>query len=249
MGHLFYLNVGGDNTIIVDMQQGYALGFVTPAMASDRVFVRATFVETAAFAMLGMSRDFVAVHAACVVKDGVSVMIQGKAGVGKSTLAFACLRQGYHVLAEDVVQVKVGQTGLRLWGMPWKFHLLADSLRFFPEVNRYPLHMQVNGEWKVEVELNDLFPNATTTNAAPGIIVLLERATSEQPTGYCPLSREEARRTFDVVWSWEVGWKADYERALNQLLTQGGYRLYMNGTPDEAVVALNALVAEWKARG
>jgi hypothetical protein len=248
VGHLLYLTVGGDNTVVVDLQRGYVMGFVTPAVAADRAFVRSTFVETAALAMLGLARDFVPVHAACVVKDGVSLLIHGKAGVGKSTLAFACLRHGFRVLAEDVVHIKVGQRELRLWGAPWTFHLLSDSLRFFPEATHYPLHQQINGEWKIKVELDNLFPAATLTNAAPGLVVLLERATGNQPTGYRPLSVEEARAAFEVVWSWEIGWKAEYEVALSHLLTQGAYRLYMNGTPDEAVAVLVELIAEWKSR-
>lgn len=247
MGHLFYFNLGAENTIVVDLAQGYGFGYVTPAVASNCAFVRYTFIETAAYAMLGLARNFVAIHAACVVKDGVSVMIQGKAGAGKSTLAFACLRRGFQVLSEDVVQVKVTPSALRLWGTPWKFHLLADSLRFFPELADHQLAMQVNGEWKVEVELDALFPGSTLTQARPGPIVFLERATGDRPTGYERLGLAEARQLFDVVWAWSIGWTEEYEQGLAGLLDKGSYRLCMNGTPWEAVDALEALIAEWKA--
>jgi hypothetical protein len=176
-------------------------------------------------------------------------MIQAKAGVGKSTLAFACLHRGFQVLTEDVVQVKVTPNALHLWGTPWKFHLLADSLRFFPKLADQQLHMQVNGEWKVEIELDALFPGSTVTQAPPGPVVFLERAVGDHPTRYQRLNLSEARQLFDVVWTWSIGWTDEYEQSLAQLLDQGSYRLSMNGTPWEAVDALEALIAEWKAEG
>ncbi|MFZ4663752.1 MAG: hypothetical protein ACOYNY_42520 [Caldilineaceae bacterium] len=241
-GHLFHLNVGLANSLLVDMQTGYSVGFLTPAVVQDLSFIRNVFLELPAQAMLGLARDFVAIHAACVVKDGVSVLIQGESGTGKSTLAFASLRRGFQILAEDVVQVKVQSERLHLWGIPWKFHLLRDSLRFFPELADHQLRMQVNGEWKLEVELDELIAGATITNAPPGLLVFLERTTTPPGTHIERLSPAETRQRFSAVWSWEVGWQDLYDQVLTRWLAQGSYRLLMNGTPDEAVDALAALI-------
>jgi hypothetical protein len=241
-GHLFHLNVGLANSLLVDMRAGYSVGFLTPAVVQDLGFIRNVFLELPAQAMLGLARDFVAIHAACVVKDGVSVLIQGESGAGKSTLAFASLRRGFQILAEDVVQVKVQPERLHLWGIPWKFHLLRDSLRFFPELANHQLRMQVNGEWKLEVELDELIAGATITNAPPGLLVFLERTTTPPGTYIERLSPAETRQRFSAVWSWEVGWQDMYEQSLTRWLAQGSYRLLMNGTPDEAVDALAALI-------
>jgi hypothetical protein len=95
----------------------------------------------------------------------------------------------------------------------------------------------------LEVELDRLFPHAPVTHAGPGLVVFLERAGGKQPTHIQPLDLAEAQQRFDVVWSWEHGWKEEYEHALSQLLAQGSYRLLMNGTPWEAVEALEGLIA------
>ncbi|MEZ4646066.1 MAG: hypothetical protein R3E31_25660 [Chloroflexota bacterium] len=99
-----------------------------PVLAQDVSFVRHTFIESMPQILLG-GRGYVAVHAACVVKNGVSLMLCAPAGTGKSTLAFTCLRHGYQILAEDVVQVQATPP-MQLWGLPWKFHLLPDAVRF-----------------------------------------------------------------------------------------------------------------------
>lgn len=241
-GHLFHLNVGFANTLLIDLQAGYSVGFLTPAVTQDLAFMRSVFLELSAQAMLGLARDFVAIHAACVVKDGVSVLIQAESGTGKSTLAFACLRRGFQILAEDVVHVKVQAEQLHLWGIPWKFHLLRDSLRFFPELADYQSRLQVNGEWKLEVELDQFIAGSTLTNAQPGLLVFLERTTTPHGTHLERLSPAETRQRFTAVWSWERGWQEMYERTLTRWLEQGSYCLRMNGTPDEAVDALEGLI-------
>jgi hypothetical protein len=131
--------------------------------------------------------------------------------------------------------------------MPWKFHLLRDSLQFFPELAAEPLHMQVNGEWKIEVELDDHFPGATVTHAKPGPIVLLERGAAPS-TMVEALTPAAARQAFDVIWSWTEGWKEQYERQIGRLLEGHVYRLHMNGSPFEAVDALDALVAQYQCK-
>jgi hypothetical protein len=175
-------------------------------------------------------------------------MLKAAAGTGKTTLAYACLHRGYKVLAEDVVHLKVRPQGVELWGMPWKFHLLRDSARFFPELATEPLHMQVNGEWKIEVALDQLFPDATITQAEPGLIVLLERAAASEQARIESLSATDARQAFDVIWSWTEGWKEEYEQQLGRLLDRQVYRLHLNGSPYDAVDALDTLVAQYQSK-
>ncbi len=239
--HLVSLTVGGENTAVADMNAGFAFAVLSPQMAQDVPFVRYTFIEALPQILLS-GRGFVAVHAACVVKDGVSLMLCAPAGTGKSTLAFTCLQHGYQILAEDVVHVHLAEDGgIRLWGIPWKFHLLPDSLRFFPELaDAYP-QMQTNGEWKIEVELDLVYPGSTITDAPAGKVVFLERDAA-QPACLEKLSAAEARRSFEVIWSWDLPWPARYEAPLADLLATGAYRLRMDGSPHEAVALLEGLV-------
>ncbi len=239
--HLFHIQVGENNFAVVDMPKGFAFGLVTPGMAHDRAFVRVTFIEAMCLSMLGLARSFSNLHAACVVKNGTSIILQGRNNTGKSTLAYACARRGYQVLAEDVVHVKVRPEEVTLWGSPWKLHLLTDAPRFFPELSPLTPALQINGEWKLEVDLENRFPGSTTVQAKPGLIMMAVRGTSG-PTRVEPVSRSEAMDHSEIVWPWQNGWTDDLELGTQSLLDRGVYRLHINGSPDEAVDALDELL-------
>lgn len=247
-GHLFYVTVGASSTAVADLLRGYAFGFVAPAVVQDRTLVRYVFLEGLAFAMLGTARQFIPVHAACVVKGGTSLVLQGSSGRGKSTLAYACVRRGYQMLAEDGLLVECLSDGARIWGWPWKLHLLPDSKRFFSELEHEQPQLQINGEWKLEIESELFFPGSTTTNAAPGLVIFLERGAAPGRACVEPLPIGEAVERFEVVWPWQVGWPEEKEQRVFRLLERGTYRLRMEGSPDDAVDALDAVLASLEQR-
>ncbi len=243
-GHLFYISAGAGNTVAADLTQGYAFGFLTPQIASDLAFVRYVFLQGMAFAMLSTARRFVGVHAACVVKEGVSFILQGSSGAGKSTTAFACARRGYQVLAEDGLLIRMRPEGARLWGAPWKLHLLPESKRFFPELEHERPKLQINGEWKLELDLDALIPGSTTTDAGPGLVLFLERELAPGATRIEPVPLAEALDEFHLVWPWSMGWTEEMEQQLADLLEGKTYRLHVNGSPNQVVDLLDELVTE-----
>jgi hypothetical protein len=243
-GHLFYISAGAGNTVVADLTQGYAFGFLTPQIASDLAFVRYVFLQGMGFAMLSTARQYIGVHAACVVKEEMSFILQGSSGAGKSTTAYACARRGYQVLTEDGLLIKIRPGGVRLWGAPWKLHLLPESKRFFPELERERPRLQMNGEWKLELELDTLIPGSTTTDAASGLVLFLERGGSAGATRIEPVPLAEALDEFHLVWPWSMGWTEEMEQQLADLLEGKTYRLYVNGSPDQVVDLLDELLAE-----
>ncbi len=246
-GHLYYVSLGANDTVVADLREGYAFGFITPIMAKDHPTLQFIFLEGLALTLLGTVRQFIPVHAACVVKDDLSITLLGNAGSGKSTLAYACVRRGYQLLAEDGLMIKCRPDFAELWGMPWKLHLLPDTKYFFPEIADEQAKLQVNGEWKLEVKTEAYHPGSTTTHAAPGPVLFLERGQEPGPTRLEPVQYHEAQEGYEVVWPWWVGWTDVMERRLAHLLEQGAYRLWMNGSPDEAVDRIDSLVAEIRA--
>ena len=240
--HLFSISVGLHNLGVVDVQRGFAYGFVTPSMADDLRYVRYTFIEAMAFSMLSRARGYVPIHAACVVKNKQAVLLQAKAGTGKSTLAYACLRRGYHLLAEDVVHIRTSKAALQLWGAPWKFHLLPDSRQLFPELGDQQALLQMNGEWKIELNVDEHFPGKAVTCADPGPVILLERG-SQGITSLKYLPPNVADCTIEVLWPWDSGWKDEHEDAITRLVSNGGaYTLQMNDSPDAAVDQIDQLL-------
>jgi len=242
--HIFSLTVGKYSLGIADMKQGFASGYVHPQIAANRAFLRYTFIEGLGVPMLS-TRNYVPIHAACVVKNGVAVILQASAGTGKSTLAYACLKRGYQLLAEDVVHVKIGGPQLQLWGAPWKFHLLPDAKKFFPELTEYQPHLQMNGEWKLELDLAHHFPGSPVVCAGPGPVVMLRRGRPGE-TRLEWMDPKTAHHNFEVLWPWDADWTEHHEREITKLITDGAYALHMNGSPDETVDLLDQLLRKYR---
>jgi hypothetical protein len=240
--HLFQVDLAGEGAATSDQRLGVAVGRVSAAVASDAPFLRHMVVEAMALSLLP-ARGLFAVHASCVVRHGVALMLQAAAGTGKSTLAYAAARRGFAVLAEDVVFVRPGRGSGRpeLWGSPWRLHLLPDAPSLFPELTGLETHRQMNGEWKLEVDLASRYPAGVTPSALAGPQVILERGPGSGDA-IRRLSAAEAAAAFEVLWPWGIPWDAPREATARALRGQGVYRLRMSGTPDEAVDLLEELV-------
>lgn len=246
-GHLLYLSVGQDNAFVSDLERGYTFGYLTQAMAADHAFVRYSFIEASVQCMLGLARHFVAIHAASVAKDGIALAITGPSGAGKSTLAYACLKQGYSLLAEDVIQAKIYPNGMTFWGMPWKLHLLPESLAFFPELDGLSTKRQVNGEWKLEIDIQERFPGMAVPTAQQGPVIFLQSSSPGICAGFKRLGLSEAQARFEVIWSWDIGWQPHFDTILNGWLEQGAYELQAGAVPGETVAKLDELYADWRS--
>jgi hypothetical protein len=237
-GHLLYVSIGAGNTAVADLVHGRAFGFITPSLACNSARFRDTFFHSLAFSLLATTRGFASFHAACLVKDGVGAILGGGAGAGKSTLAFAWARRGHQILAEDALFVGRRGGRARLWGLPWKLHLLPESRRLFPELEAEDPRLQVNGEWKLEVELEAYHPGSAVTNAAPGPIFLLERRQGGGVACIEPLSPANLRAGFRDIWPWWAGWTDELAQRVEGLLAGGAFRLWTNDDPYQAVDAL-----------
>jgi len=238
---LYLITGGSHDTAVVDVVRGTAVGFVSRGTVADEPTVRYAYIEAMGLAMLARARGYLTIHAAGVVRDGIGVVIGGPAGAGKSTLAMACARRGFGVFAEDAVFVRVRPSGLELWGMPWTQRLLPDARALFPELADFDVGLRPNGELKIEVDLDVVHPGLAVPCAMPGPLVFLERG-SGGPTRVDALDATDAAVAVEVHWPWSRGWTEDHERGAQRLASAGLYRLHMNGTPDEAVDTLEAML-------
>jgi hypothetical protein len=79
------------------------------------------------------------IHAAAVVSPGgEAVVAVGPGGAGKSTVAAAALEAGWPVLADDLVVVRAGPTGLEACGVPRPLAVPSEFSRLGPAIRDDP---------------------------------------------------------------------------------------------------------------
>jgi hypothetical protein len=168
-----FIAASGANLLTAQMSRGHALGFVTPELVADSLHFRYNALECLAL-LLASWRDRTPVHAGAVAHAGRAALLVGPSTAGKSTLCYACLRAGFGLLAEDVVYVGL-QNGMRLWGNPWRIHLLADAPRLFPELAGQTAQIQANGKHKLAVEVAAIGAGRTLRHAQDAVVCLVQR--------------------------------------------------------------------------
>jgi hypothetical protein len=232
-----FVAAAGDNLFTVQLDRGAALAFVTPEMVADDLYFRHAALECMAL-LLAARTDRTPVHAGAVVRNGRAVLLAGHSLSGKSTLCYACVRTGFDLLAEDVVYVSRAG-GLRIWGNPWRIHLMPDALRFFPELT-HTAQLQVNGKLKLAVDVATASDEKWCLFAEQAAVCLLQRHDGPQselevidaPTVIEALS-QNLETGFDV--------SGDPLAAAFALAQGESYRLWLGRDLGQAVALLEGL--------
>src|SRR3546814_7920816 len=79
------------------------------------------------------ARQWTRLHAALVDCNGVSVVIAGHSGAGKTTLTLALALRGAQLRADECVFIR----GTEVVGLPRRVHLKAGTFDFLQEINAH----------------------------------------------------------------------------------------------------------------
>jgi hypothetical protein len=88
----------------------------------------------------------VLLHAACVRRGPTSLLLLGRSGAGKSSLALAAVRRGFEYYSDEITITD----GMRVWGVPRaiQFEPIADGGQpppWAPEVDLQHYHLRLPG--------------------------------------------------------------------------------------------------------
>jgi hypothetical protein len=243
--HLFHIGCGSSNFAVADLTTGTAIGFVSPKMVSDTSFFRYTFLECL-FHVLAVHQSHTPVHCACVSWRNRGVLICGRSGAGKTTLAYACAKMGMQVVSDDVIHLEWNPTLNRtmLWGNPWQLRLEAECRNFFPELQGEIPRLRSDGGRYFEVDVLGTFPGQAQTSCEPMALVFLERSlnTAAECIPWDP-ALALGRMKEDVVLD-EESVVARHHALLERLANVGTYTLSYSGHPLSAVTAIRRLVGD-----
>jgi hypothetical protein len=173
----YFLVAAGSSLGFADHAAGFAAAFLTPGLVADRLTAQVCFVECLGMYLVSRERP-VALHAAGVVHQGRCVLLTGPDGAGKSTLAYACLRAGCGLLAEDIVFAAEPDAVREVFGNARHLHLLPDAVRLFPELAAAPRVRQLNGETKLRISVHAVRAGAAVGRAPIGGVCSVSRASN-----------------------------------------------------------------------
>ena len=208
----------GENYALLDTRQGFAFAWLTQAAVLDRAYLRYHFLEGTAWNLLE-SLYLTSIHGACVEMDGHGVLLCGDSGAGKSSLAYACARNGWKFLSDDATCLIRNRTGRIVAGNPYQMRFRESVRTLFPELESQPSTLRATGEQAVELSTATRPEIATVRESSIDYIVFLNRL-SALPEGLAPFSTEGALQWLEqVVCFGEPQVRAAHLMDIRRLLT------------------------------
>lgn len=181
------------------------------------------------------------VHAAVVGRGDTALVLAAPAGTGKSTLAYAAMRAGLTVFADDGAYIQT-RPSLRLWGAPGRLYLPPDTRRWFPELARHRPRRLATGKTKLVIEPRRPRGNSGRPATRVGVCLI------ERTGGPLRVARVGALTLKRALWT-GLGVQLPMYRstagpALTGLCQGGGWRLNLSKNPEQAVGYLERMLDE-----
>ena len=217
--NLLTMVADANNFAACDLSSGIGFACLTRGTVTHQIYVRYHFLDAMVYTLLD-TQHLVAVHAACVVKDGHGVLFVGPSGAGKSSLAYACMRRGWTYVSDDASSLLHRRPGRVVVGNPQTFRFRPTASVLFPEFQGQPRLR--NGKPTVEMKTEQLSTNKTATECTVDYVVFLNRLEiDDEPPSLLPVARDESlRRLFqENVWPSELPIHEERLQTVERLLT------------------------------
>lgn len=237
---LFSISSSRSTCVSGSLNEGVAVGFISEQAAGHAEFLRFAIVQGALFSLVS-PRTVSSVHSACIWRDGTMLMLRGIPGAGKSTLAYAAMRRGFSMIAEDVVYARDGDGCMLFHGLPWIMYMLPDAARFFPELEGQLTVERANGERKIGITVNEWFPGQVRTAAEIGPVVFVARSPDDGHR-IVRLEPEEALPLLNLTAIEPERRGAAVPRLWDSFLEQPLYRIEVGADPLAAAALLEDLL-------
>lgn len=236
----------GSNFVVMSPQERSALVGISPQMLRFPYHTRYELIEFAVFTLAQRVQRLASLHAACVGRGGRGILMMGRSGAGKSTVALQCLLQGLDFLSEDAVFVE--PDSLRATGIANFLHVPANSLRWIERENaaairRSPVISRRSGVKKFELDLRGGDYRLAASPLQICAVVFL----SSQSAGTVPLLRPLSKSMLLARLAEEQAYATNqpewpvFKRRISRL---DAFELRRGTHPIEAVDALRALLDE-----
>ncbi len=221
--HLYSLVADPDNQALLDLKTCANFTWLTRSALQNRLYFRYNFLEKVVYLLLGAS-VVTDVHAACVSKNGRSMLLCGDSGAGKSTLAYACARAGWIYTSDDTCYLVNDSPIPRVIGHSHRARFRPEAKLLFPELHDRELTPRMEGKPSIEVPISELPVSNTAAEATVDLIVYLCRQPSAPGTlAALPRGTATERARSELYSAGEI--RAMHEQVLEILFDVPTYEL------------------------
>jgi hypothetical protein len=172
--HLFTIVSDGENFAACDLAIGFGLCWVSGTMAANRAALRYYFLEAMVYVMLAQLH-LTPLHAACVALNDRGILLCGESGAGKSSLAFACARQGWTFVSDDASSLLRSTGDCIALGRPHQLRFRETAAEVFPELQGRLAARRPNGKLSIEIPTAELPGIDTAPQVRVNYVVFLDR--------------------------------------------------------------------------
>jgi HPr Serine kinase C-terminal domain len=241
-GNLLTIIADARNFSVCDLSCGYAFAWLTPSAVADRAYLRYYFLEATVSTLLE-ALYLTPLHAACVQIGGRGVLLCGESGAGKSSLAFACARNGWKFLSDDSSAIVRKRQGRVVVGNPCQMRFRESAVELFPELREQRVTPRATGKMAIELATAALPEITKQAECQVDYIVFLNRR-EPAPPGLLSLPNEIAWQYFEQYMCFgEAEVHQAQSASIRELLTAKVFEMRYSDL-DWAVERLGTLVRE-----
>jgi hypothetical protein len=214
--HLFSIVCDGHNHAVADLRDGVGYAWITEGVADRIDWFRHRFLEAIVYSALVQER-LTPIHAACVARNGRGLLLCAPPGTGKSSLAYACTKQGWTFVTDDAAYLVNADSDDVVLGKPGAMRFKGAGVQLFPELGSLPQTPDIHGVAHIELEAGDLAMERAE-RCQVHRVVFLERVPGITPA-VRRLDRTEAlERLLADIPLYEARVQANHRAALGRLL-------------------------------
>jgi hypothetical protein len=237
--HLLTIRADSVNFGTCDLQSGYFFSCVTPAVVSAPYF-RNYMLETMVYLTLDYLY-FTILHAGSVARNGRGVLLCGDAGIGKSCLAYACVKRGWTLLSDDFSAMLPDPGHNTIIGRPHSMRFRPGAFELFPELAGFDSSITPFGKHMFDLQTGAI-PGVKTARCcrADAVVFLDRRESGGAELVLVDPDEALARFRYDDR-HWDPPASNQHEQAIRALLDRGFHTLRYSDF-DSAIRVMESLV-------
>lgn len=226
LDHMVFAGLDAHSSLLADLRTRRILGRFSPAMAADTSHWK-SIIFPILLSIVAGSVGLVELHASCVAKDQLGLILLGPSQSGKSTLAMAFTEAGFQLLSDDRTFCSSAHGQLQAWGLPRPLKLRREAASWFDEFRgKEPTDVQ-NGERVFHFEPIQ----SGAAKCCFQLLVFLERHESPR-FSMIPINRDDAKSRIEKDLMAETPDAIRKQLAcLDELLSLPRYLLSYGGRP------------------